>query len=96
MTTLFADTYYFIALLSLGDKDHARATEFTRNFTGRMLTTGWVLMELADGGRLLANRLRYSSSSCLSGERYPSFLPIIRTSMTGCCYCAIAPTRNGR
>ncbi|GIW79052.1 MAG: hypothetical protein KatS3mg105_0859 [Gemmatales bacterium] len=49
MKPTFADTYYFIALLSPDDDGHARATEFARAFSGRMMTTAWVLTELADG-----------------------------------------------
>jgi predicted nucleic acid-binding protein len=56
MTTLFADTFYFIALLSPADEAHAKAVEFTRQFRGRLLTTAWVLTELADG--LMDSRAR--------------------------------------
>ena len=49
MTALFADTFYFIALLSPADEAHAKAVAFTRQFTGRLLTTAWVLTEVADG-----------------------------------------------
>jgi uncharacterized protein len=49
MTTLFADTFYFIALLSPSDDAHAKAIAFTRQFAGRLLTTAWVLTEMADG-----------------------------------------------
>jgi predicted nucleic acid-binding protein len=48
MSAVFADTYYFIALLNPGDKEHARSLEFTKTFQGRMVTTAWVLTELAD------------------------------------------------
>jgi len=49
MRTVFADTFYYIALLSQADETNARAVEFTKEFEGRMLTTAWVLTELADG-----------------------------------------------
>jgi predicted nucleic acid-binding protein len=49
MTKVFADTFYFFALLNQGDPAHVRAAEFTATFTGRYFTTGWVLTELADG-----------------------------------------------
>ena len=49
MTALFADTFYFIALLSPADAAHAKAVAFTRQFTGQLLTTAWVLTEIADG-----------------------------------------------
>jgi predicted nucleic acid-binding protein len=49
MTTVFADTFYFIALLSPADEAHGRAVAFTQQFNGRLLTTAWVLTEVADG-----------------------------------------------
>jgi predicted nucleic acid-binding protein len=49
MRTVFADTFYFIALLNPSDATHDRAVEFTAGNAIRMLTTEWVLTELADG-----------------------------------------------
>jgi predicted nucleic acid-binding protein len=49
MRTVFADTFYFIALLNPADAAHARALQFTAGNAVRMLTTEWVLTELADG-----------------------------------------------
>jgi predicted nucleic acid-binding protein len=48
MRTVFADTFYFLALFSPSDAGHAKATAFTSTFTGQLVTTGWVLTELAD------------------------------------------------
>lgn len=61
MTTVFADTYYYLGLLNADDDDHARVVEWTAGFTGRIVTTDWVLTELADGfsrgpGRAVASR----------------------------------------
>jgi len=56
MRTLFADTFYYIALLSPADNAHARAVAFTRDFNGQMVTTAWILTELADGMALPVNR----------------------------------------
>jgi hypothetical protein len=49
MTTLFADTFYYIALLSSTDSAHVRAVEFTRTYNELMVTTAWIITELADG-----------------------------------------------
>ena len=49
MRTLFADTFYYIALLSPTDAAHARAVEFTRNYDELMITTAWIITELGDG-----------------------------------------------
>jgi predicted nucleic acid-binding protein len=48
MSSVFTDTYYFLALLNPKDRGHSKAAAFTKTFTGRMITTGWVLTELAD------------------------------------------------
>lgn len=49
MTTVFADTFYYIAFLSPSDDAHDQAKAFTQHYSGKMVTTEWVLTELADG-----------------------------------------------
>ena len=49
MRTVFADTFYFLALLNPADSAHGKAVSFTSGNAVRMLTTVWVLIELADG-----------------------------------------------
>jgi uncharacterized protein len=49
MNAVFADTFYFLALLNPSDQAHGKAVAFTSGNTVRMVTTGWVLTELADG-----------------------------------------------
>lgn len=49
MRSVFADTYYFIALLSASDQAHDKAVEVTRELNAKMVTTSWILTELADG-----------------------------------------------
>jgi predicted nucleic acid-binding protein len=46
--TVFADTFALIAWLSPGDDAHARVKAYLDGFTGRLVTTEWVLMEVAD------------------------------------------------
>lgn len=50
MRRLFADTHFYIALLNRGDESHQAARDFyqTEDF-GPIITTAWVLIELADG-----------------------------------------------
>ena len=48
MKPVFADAFYFIALLNSDDAANARAGEFTQEYSGRYVTTSAVLMELAD------------------------------------------------
>ena len=49
MKSVFADTFYFFALLNTRDEAHAKAIAFSQAFQGRMVTTDWVLTEVADG-----------------------------------------------
>lgn len=50
------DSFYFFAILNPRDAAHARAVEFSGCFTGPMVTTSWVLTEVADGLARSANR----------------------------------------
>ncbi|TMQ32199.1 MAG: hypothetical protein E6K70_19820 [Planctomycetota bacterium] len=45
--TVFADTFALIAWLNPRDDAHALVTACLDGFTGRLVTTEWVLMELA-------------------------------------------------
>jgi hypothetical protein len=49
MSAIFADTFYFIGLMSSNDEVHDRCVEFSRQHRGIIVTTSWVLTELADG-----------------------------------------------
>jgi predicted nucleic acid-binding protein len=48
MSTVFADSYYYLAIVNDRDTGHARAVEYSRSFSGRAITTEWVLTEVAD------------------------------------------------
>lgn len=46
--TVFADTFALIAWLNPRDNAHELVAAYLDGFTGRLVTTEWVLMELAD------------------------------------------------
>lgn len=46
--TIFADSFYFLALGSRGDESHAKAIEYSRREHMRIITTIWVLVEVAN------------------------------------------------
>jgi uncharacterized protein len=48
MNLVFADAFYFVARLNRSDQYHERVLEFSRDFRARILTSDWVLMEVAD------------------------------------------------
>ena len=49
MTCVFADTFYFLALLNVKDTAHEKAVAISKSQGAPLLTTAWVLTELADG-----------------------------------------------
>ena len=49
MTPCFADAYYFFALLNAGDEAHAQAVAFNATQRQPLVTTAWILTEVADG-----------------------------------------------
>jgi predicted nucleic acid-binding protein len=59
VTPVFADTYYFLALLAKGGPDHSRALRVTNEIRRRLLTTEWILVEVGDAMASPSNRLRF-------------------------------------
>jgi predicted nucleic acid-binding protein len=49
MTACFADTFYFFALLNPRDHVHARTRALADTLRRPLVTTTWVLTEVADG-----------------------------------------------
>ena len=45
----FADTYFYLALLNPRGRTHSRAVQISRQLSGGIVTTEFVLLELADG-----------------------------------------------
>jgi len=68
MRRVFADTFYFIALLSPDDQTHPKALEFSDSYDGQMVTTDWIITELADGMAPPARR-----------RKFVNFLGMLRT-----------------
>jgi predicted nucleic acid-binding protein len=48
MKVVFADTFYYLALVNADDSHHAEAHAYTAAFHGSIVTSAWVLTELAD------------------------------------------------
>lgn len=46
---VFVDTFYFLALLSPNDAAHEAVVEYVAHSTESVVTTAWVLTEVADG-----------------------------------------------
>jgi len=56
VTQTFADSFYFLALFNSRDAAHERAVDASRSFQGELVTTDWVLTEVADALSDPANR----------------------------------------
>lgn len=56
MRTVFADTSYYVALTNPDDEYAGAACEHTGGFGGLLLTTAWVLTEVANHLRHVPNR----------------------------------------
>ncbi len=59
MRKAFADTQFYLAILSPDDADHRRAKEASARFHGDVVTTHWVLMEVGDAFCAPRNRPRF-------------------------------------
>ncbi len=56
MMTRFADAFYFLALLNASDSAHAGALRRARETRGAIVTTAWILTEVADAMAAPVNR----------------------------------------
>lgn len=72
---VFADTYYYLALLIEHDEAHQLAVEVTRQFQGQIVTTGWVLLEFANA--VSKSRKRHYYPSLLEDLKQSSQVKII-------------------
>lgn len=48
MTPVFADSFYYLALMNPDDEDHDRALELSESLWQPIITTVWVLTEVGD------------------------------------------------
>jgi predicted nucleic acid-binding protein len=58
---VFADAFFYVALINRHDEHHARAIDWAREFDGEIVTTQWILTEVADafaGSRIRRELLR--------------------------------------
>jgi predicted nucleic acid-binding protein len=61
MSSIFADTSFLVSLLVPRDRYHAEATFWMETITTRIVTTDWVLVELANFMSRSKSRLRVAS-----------------------------------
>jgi uncharacterized protein len=80
MTARFADTFFFFALGNPQDPAHEQARRFAAPDTGPLVTTAWVLTELADGLSSPANR--------------PAFLSLLRSLQNNAAFEIVPPDED--
>ena len=56
MNRVFADTWFFLAILNPTDPHHAQAKAVSRNELRHRVTTDWVVLEIGDALSKQANR----------------------------------------
>lgn len=59
MNIAFADTFYYLALLSKSDAAHHRAIEFAKERHLRTITSDWIITEVGDALAGSATRHRF-------------------------------------
>lgn len=95
---IFADTSYFLALLNPGDLWHAAARRASAALTGTLLSTDWVLAELANA--MSKGRNRATVLSFVRMLRQRKDVTLIAASRElfdrGWSGLPSAPTRSGR
>jgi predicted nucleic acid-binding protein len=57
---VFADSFYFFAVLNPKDDAHRKAVDFARQHDEPIVTTAWVLTELADGLAATTHRTAFA------------------------------------
>jgi predicted nucleic acid-binding protein len=78
MKTVFADAFYFVARLNRRDQHYERVLQFSANFRAKLLTSDFVLMEVADA--LAASEARGRVKNFIEHLRQQSGCEIIPAS----------------
>lgn len=76
MKRWFADTHFFLAMLSVRDASHRRAMQvITSAEVDEIVTTAWVLAEIADGMNRPGER--GCCAACIEGLRRDSHVRLV-------------------
>lgn len=74
--TVFADSYYYLALINAKDEGHEEAIDFARTYRGRTVTTEWVLAEVGDA--LAQPNRRSAFRNLLESIRRDSLVTVVQ------------------
>lgn len=76
MRVVFADTFYYLALLNPRDPGHAEAVAASGKLVGRLVTTSFVLTEVADALAAPRDRPRFRAlMEALEGDASVTIVP---------------------
>ena len=75
MTVRFVDAHYLLALLNVRDQDHAEAVKQSQGRVGQLVTTTWILVEVADALSAVGSRLR--AARFLRGFQAEAFVEVV-------------------
>lgn len=75
MKRAFGDSHYFLALLNPRDRDHESAVDITGRADWHIVTTRWILAEVADG--LASSRQRATAVAFLYRVEQNPFVTIL-------------------
>jgi predicted nucleic acid-binding protein len=78
MRAVYADSYYFVALLNSTDAGHGRAAAVSRELHVRIVTTEWVLTEVGDA--MADPPRRASFLACIEALRADPMVEIVPAS----------------
>ena len=79
MREVFADTYFYLAVLNARDAAHARAMDLSKTLGTSTVTTAWVLTELGDG--------------MASVDARPAFLKLVASLSKNPLCCIVPPSK---
>ena len=80
MKAVFGDTFYFVACLNRADQHHQKAASFALQNQRRIITTTWVLTEVADAFAASAARNRIAGFvAALEGDGNTTIIPATET-----------------
>lgn len=61
MNAVFADTYYFLALINRRDQAHDTCVKYSQSSNRPVVTTTWILLELGDALRIGHDRAAFAA-----------------------------------
>lgn len=96
MKEVFADSSYFLALLDRRDAHHRHVLDFATNSRGPLVTTRWVLVEVANA--LGRSPVRAAAARMLQRVEDAGFRVILSSDRLydgGLRFTPLAPTKSG-